>query len=590
VSRPIARSPRRRAAGLAAITGKDARMRNIRGIVVAALVLTAPPTAWAGIDKAGTTAAGFLSVGAGADVLGMGGATLGFGGGLGASAWNVASLGSLRGTEYVFSHATLTGESPQDWVALGGRFGTSRTRWGLSGLYQGDGAFEGRDALNNPTGTFNASSMALGFQVAQPLGPAATVGLGMKYATEKLGDVTGGGVTFDAGVRVQAGAIGFGAAAQNAFGKMSYGGATYDFPTSYGAGVAYTMPLTGLTLALDANFPNAYYSDVRGGVEWRYRDRVALRTGYRKELGAEAGEPLGGPTFGMGAGVNGFWVDYGFLTGGASGSGQHRMGLTYRPGFMNGGADDAAVAPRAARVERGATANPTYVERAKAARSWTPETPKPAPAKPRAPEGVAPPVVPAATSKTVAPAIAPSNNTSDREPATPAVAAPAPIKTPPVNAEAAKPEKPVATPPVAPQAAPAVVTPAVAPAKVEEAPKAVAPPAKVETPAPPAKVETPATPAKVEAPAPTAKDEETPKPAPPAKVESAPAKPEPPAKAEAPAAPAPRPDKVKVKSGQTLADIAKEWGNTVPALMMENNMVSEKVKSGQVLKLPPRGR
>ena len=469
-----------------------------------AALLLAPASAWAGIEKAGTTASGFLSVGAGADVLGMGGATLGFGGGLGAAAWNVASLGKLTGTQYVFAHSSLTGESPQDWVAAGGRFGTSRTRWGLTGLYQGDGAFEGRDASNNPTASFNASSMALGAQVAQPLGPATTIGLGMKYVSEKLGDVTGGGVTFDAGVRMQAGPFGFGAAAQNAFGKMNYGGALYDFPTNYGAGIAYSIPLSGLTLAMDANFPSAYFTDVRGGLEWRYRDRVALRTGYRKEMGAGDGEPLGGPTFGMGAGANGFWMDYGFLTGGASGSGQHRVGLTYRPGFLSGDAETEMVsAPRAARTEKLAKVQPTYVERAKAVSSPTPATPKPAPARASAPEGAAPPPVASATTpKAVAPvAIAPSHNTVDREPAKPAVAAPAPITTP-------------------------------------------------------AKAETPAAPAKAQAPAP----------------------------------PAPRPDKVKVHSGQTLADIAKEWGNTVPALMMENNMVSEKVKSGQTLKLPRKGR
>ena len=51
-----------------------------------------------------------------------------------------------------------------------------------------------------------------------------------------------------------------------------------------------------------------------------------------------------------------------------------------------------------------------------------------------------------------------------------------------------------------------------------------------------------------------------------------------------------RPDKVKVKSGETLADIAKRWGNSVPAIMMENNMVRDTVKPGQTLKLPPKGR
>jgi len=311
-------------------------MRGKATLLLCAFLAFGATAAHANIDKAGTTAANFLTVGAGADVLSMGGATLGFGSSLNSASWNAAALGGLHSTEYVFSHASLPGENPQEWIAAGGRFGLAPTRWGVTGLYQGDGTFEGRDALNNPTGSFTASSMAIGLQLAQPLGRFASVGAGAKYVREQLGDVSGGGVTFDFGMRMQAGPLGFGAAAQNALGKMGYNGVLYDFPTNYGVGVAYSMPITGVTFALDANFPTSYYSDVRGGVEWRWHDRLALRTGYRKEVGSADGEPLGGPTFGMGAGANGFWFDYGYLVGGASGSGQHRMQLTYHPGFMNG--------------------------------------------------------------------------------------------------------------------------------------------------------------------------------------------------------------------------------------------------------------
>jgi LysM repeat protein len=39
-----------------------------------------------------------------------------------------------------------------------------------------------------------------------------------------------------------------------------------------------------------------------------------------------------------------------------------------------------------------------------------------------------------------------------------------------------------------------------------------------------------------------------------------------------------------------MAAIAKRWGVTTAAIMMENNLVSERVKPGQVLKLPPAPR
>jgi LysM repeat protein len=47
-----------------------------------------------------------------------------------------------------------------------------------------------------------------------------------------------------------------------------------------------------------------------------------------------------------------------------------------------------------------------------------------------------------------------------------------------------------------------------------------------------------------------------------------------------------RPAKVEVKKGESLSDIAKRWGTSVPAIMMENNLVSPNVKPGTKLKLP----
>jgi len=43
---------------------------------------------------------------------------------------------------------------------------------------------------------------------------------------------------------------------------------------------------------------------------------------------------------------------------------------------------------------------------------------------------------------------------------------------------------------------------------------------------------------------------------------------------------------VRVKNRQTMAEIARAYGTSVPAIMMENNMVTDQVRPGQVLKLP----
>lgn len=303
-----------------------------------AMALVAIGTAHAGIENAGVTAANFLSLGSGARTLSMGGATLGLGDDVGGVAWNAAALGWLSGSEAMVSHAGLQNRSLQEFGAYGGRVRHTQTRWAVTGLYQGDGSFEGRDANNISTGSFSVSSTAFGAIVAQQVGSMVTLGFGGKYVNEKLGSVSGAGFTFDGGLMVRRGPLGFGVAVQNLLGQMKYGPLVYQFPTNYGAGVAFTHPATGLRVALDVNVPNAYHSDVRAGVEWMYKGMAAFRTGYRKELDSP-GDPLTGASFGLGAGRNGMWMDYGYLLSGIGGGGEHRLGLRFDLGHLGMNSD-----------------------------------------------------------------------------------------------------------------------------------------------------------------------------------------------------------------------------------------------------------
>ncbi len=311
-------------------------MRIVTALAAAAcalaLALSAAPALGAG-DAAGTSAAGFLTAGTGAGVLGMGGATQGLAGGLAAVPWNPASLGWLRDGEISLSHAGLEDVSRQEWLAFGGRFGQSRMRWSVEGLYQGDGSFDGRDAANNPTGGFDVSSMAFGAHLARTFGGVLSAGLGGKYVGQRLGSVNGTGFALDAGLQARAGMLGVGASVTNAGGHMRYDGESFPLPTSYGLGAALTVPLTGLRLALDADFPTDYWNDVRVGGEWRWHDTFALRAGYRAELGAPADVAQSGPSFGAGGGAHGVWLDYGYLIP-AIGDGQHRLSLTVHPGAL----------------------------------------------------------------------------------------------------------------------------------------------------------------------------------------------------------------------------------------------------------------
>jgi LysM repeat protein len=306
------------------------------------------------------------------------------------------------------------------------------------------------------------------------------------------------------------------------------------------------MPITGLSLALDANFPKAYYNDVRFGAEYLWHGMVALRAGYRHEMSDGGDDPLTGPTFGMGAGWNGYWLDYGYLIS-SNGEAQHRLGFRLTPGGLGvlGGA-------------LGHTESVAPMPKPKKAPALKP-TPKPE-AKQAAKPVETKPVEKVAESKPV--------ETKPTPATTPAKAAP--METKPADKPVDKP-----TPSTTPaKAAPVETKPADKPAPVEA--KSTTPAPSSATPAPAKPVATPPSETSEPKPAPAPPVAQAPKPAPSNDV--------PPAKAE------PRPSKIKVKSGDTLASIGRQWNVSPAAIMMENNLVSESIKSGQTLKLPPAGR
>ena len=562
---------------------RENAMRMLKLVVGAALLMAvvAAGFAHADMNQAGTTAANFLSAGTGARILSMGGATLGVGDDIQASAWNPAALGWMGSTQMSLAHGGSGGDQTQDWLGAGGRL-RGNTRWGAQGLYQGSGTFDARNASNVSIGTLDASSFALGVQLAHRYGENVTVGAGTKFVREMLGDVSGIGMTFDFGAQVHAGSFGFGAAATNFGGQMHYNNSIYQFPTNYGAGVSYAVANTGLTLALDANFPKAYASEVRFGSEYRWHDMVALRAGYRKVNSDVPEEPLTGPTFGFGAGRNGLWFDYGYLVSGGVGDSQHRLSLSFSPGSWGSGSHGAY----------GKNDTPTTPDQSLAAAADSPDGP---PAPKKSSHAIEKPVEPTAAAvgeqaSSVATKVAPA------APKTAPIAAPvadAPVKAAAIAAPVAvaTPSKstPAETVPTSKSTttAPAPVTksadpPATSAGKLAAVTPVVTPPAdaapKTATMAA-ASTQLAANESKV-----TTTVLSPPPPA--AKVEAAP-----PAKLSAIAEQVgmvARPEKMQIKKGDTLASIGRRYGISAAAIMMENNLVSEEIKVGQWVKIPKR--
>lgn len=325
-----------------------ARMRI--GVIAALMLGALAAPARAGLESAGTRAASFLAQGATPAVMGMGGAALGLSHDLTGAGLNVAALGWIGEQQLAVSHAQLADQTSLDGAALAGRLRGGALRYGLAAQYRNDGDIVGRDANNRPTEDVVGQSLAMSVQLARPFGPHLTLGGAAKYIGEHVGQVHGNGLAFDAGVQLQFGMLGFGLAGQNFGGGMIWDGVRWRMPASLGAGIALDHAASGLRLALDVNVPSTYARDVRVGSEWRLRDRLALRGGWRHLLGAGSDERLNGPAFGLGLKAGSIWMDYAFQVGEA-GTSTHRVSLNLRPGRALQALTPSAVARPAHRAE-----------------------------------------------------------------------------------------------------------------------------------------------------------------------------------------------------------------------------------------------
>jgi len=377
------------------------RRAILNGIVGSLLMaLAVSRAARAAGDGAGTAAGSFLAIGTGTSVLSMAGATIASGSDLASASWNVASLARVDALQFSLAHSPLPGGATQDWLAGGGRLGRSGTRWGMQALFHREGDIEGRDAANNPTGNLSVSDLAAGASLAQPLGEHFTAGVGAEWVHEALDGTNGSGLAFDAGLRADAGPIGVAIAARGLGGKMRYPNASYDLPQAITGGVAWTDAAHGLRVNADFETPRDYYSSVRVGGEWLWRGRLAVRAGYRMALNAPSDATISGPAFGMGAGVGTMWLDYAFVLDGGSTSGEHRIGITFRPGLPAMGGS--------VRGERSAVET---APRPKPAATLSPPAPRTVSAPPGAPRTTTATPTPAPRETTVTPRPAPRATT-----------------------------------------------------------------------------------------------------------------------------------------------------------------------------------
>ena len=300
-------------------------------VIKALIVLLGIPVAFAGAQTGVAKYAGeFISLGVGGRALAMGGAYVALANDVTAGYWNPAGLAHINYPQIALMHDEQFGSLVNhDYGAVAIPVG-SRTSIGLSLIRLGvddipDTRNAGVDINGNLTYDptqfsrvdpdrvtyFNAADYALYFTYAQRYSDDFTYGANVKLIRRELGDASATGIGFDVGVWY------------TPFENMVLGANVQDITTTFLAwstgrnelisptmkiGSAYFIEALGGKFApaldVDLRFENRQYAstfnfgpvsfDVHTGLEFQFKDLIALRAGYSdvKQLTMGAGVHL----------------------------------------------------------------------------------------------------------------------------------------------------------------------------------------------------------------------------------------------------------------------------------------------------------
>lgn len=265
-------------------------------------------SAWAGVSV-GTTAGSFLQFEVGARPAGMAGAQVGSAEGIMGQFWNPASLAWLSEPQVGAMHASWLEGLSYEWL---GYASPVVRRWGVGSAsltYFHMPSLNGVDEFGNPTGDFKVYDLAFTAGLARRVVPGVSLGVNGKVIRQTLGPISGTTVAGDLGAVARFHETTVGATLQNFGPSISFDGSAYPLPQQLRFGASREFYDHRVLLAADFNLPRDYYHDIRLGAELRPYEMVALRLGYRRELGS-SGDPQSGLSFGLGLHVKQLNVDY----------------------------------------------------------------------------------------------------------------------------------------------------------------------------------------------------------------------------------------------------------------------------------------
>lgn len=300
-------------------------MRHI--LIAFCLVFISMPCIAATDSEAGISGAAFLKIGIGARPTALGGAYASIANDSYGAFWNPAGLTGVKEKELTVTRIEWFQDINQNYIGYAqnagksGAFGLSVNQLMIDNMIK-------RDVNGVNLGRFNASDLALTASYAYKTASNMQLGINAKYLKQEIDVESTKGMAFDLGMIYKSieAPFSFALVVQNLGKGIKFRTQSDPLPTNIKSGFSYTYDETGLTIAMDVNFPNDNKTYGNVGIEYPVTPEFSVRAGYQRFFGGDAGEAKG-DTWGFGYRTEKLDVGYSFVSYGTLGN-THTITLT----------------------------------------------------------------------------------------------------------------------------------------------------------------------------------------------------------------------------------------------------------------------
>ncbi|MBN2620735.1 PorV/PorQ family protein [candidate division WOR-3 bacterium] len=286
----------------------------------------------------GETGAGFLTLDAGAQSIGMGGAVTTLSSGADALFWNPGNLSWLNNTEILIAHSEHFESIRHEHFGIAHRLPFMRMGFSLKGFFV-SGLEERTGPSQNPISSFGAYSAAPGVTVAFPVGKKLGFGANIKAILQNIATENAFSVAGDIGMSTIdiAGGLRLGIVLNDIGTGVTFVDQTFSLPTRVSLGIGYVTAHNRLLCEAGAVKPFKDDIEFRCGLAAMPITPITLRVGYRSGLSVNGG--MAGFAGGVGFRVSALVIDYATALYGDLGL-THNLSLKYIVGAASTRGDD----------------------------------------------------------------------------------------------------------------------------------------------------------------------------------------------------------------------------------------------------------